>query len=208
MKKLNKLSLLAGIIITFAFAGCNQPREGAVDNENDSTMQSDNMQHSMDMSVNKAVAVIHSGTTDVSGWITFTKAGDGVHVQAELTGLSDKKHGFHIHMYGDCSAEDYSSAGGHYNPAHEAHGAPTDSVRHMGDMGNITANGDSATLDYTDSTIQISKIVGRAIIVHEGTDDLTSQPSGAAGARIACGVIGYANPSFMSDEMDSDGNNM
>lgn len=185
----------------FAFVGCTQPQEDATNQDSTDTsmnasMQSHDMQMGMDVS--KAVAVIHSSGSDVSGWVTFTKANDGVRVQAEVTGLSEGKHGFHIHTYGDCRADDYSSAGGHYNPAHENHGAPADSVRHMGDMGNITASG-TATIDYVDHVININKIVGRALILHGGTDDLTSQPSGAAGPRIACGVIGYAKADEMAN---------
>lgn len=186
MNKLGKLSLIAGLIIAFAFTGCNQPKKDVVD---DST---NNSTGNTAMNVTKAVAVIHSNSSDISGWVTFTKVSDGVRVEAKLNGLSEGKHGFHIHTYGDCRADDYSSAGGHFNPAQEKHGAPDDSARHMGDMGNISANG-TAAIDYVDHNININKIIGRALILHKGTDDLTSQPSGAAGPRIACGVIGYAN---------------
>jgi Cu-Zn family superoxide dismutase len=65
--------------------------------------------------------------------------------------------------------------------------------RHMGDLGNIEANENGmATLDYVDETVTIGQILGRGIIIHAGEDDLTSQPTGAAGSRVACGVIGIA----------------
>ncbi len=131
--------------------------------------------------------------SDVTGSVTFTGSKDGVHIQGNFNGLSEGKHGFHIHQYGDCRADDGTSAGGHFNPADKDHGAPTDMDRHMGDLGNIVAdaNGD-ASLDYTDSTVKLSQIIGRGIIIHSGEDDLTSQPTGAAGSRRACGVIGVA----------------
>ncbi|HLR31216.1 MAG TPA: superoxide dismutase family protein, partial [Fodinibius sp.] len=133
-----------------------------------------------------------------SGTVTFTAAGDSVQVQAEISGLSEGNHGFHIHQYGDCTAPDGSSAGGHFNPDNNDHAGPTDSPRHMGDMGNIEADAEgNATLNYGDSTISIDQILGRAVVVHGGEDDLESQPSGDAGPRIGCGVIGVANTGSM-----------
>ncbi|HLR24675.1 MAG TPA: superoxide dismutase family protein, partial [Fodinibius sp.] len=161
-------------------------------------MGSDTMQTdaSDTMDVTATVAVVHpTKDSDVMGTVTFTKEGDGVRVQGNISGLKEGKHGFHIHQYGDCRADDGSSAGGHYNPAGNDHAARTDSVRHMGDMGNITADADgNASVDYVDSVIDMNMIMGRAVVIHGGEDDLTSQPSGAAGARMACGVIGIANP--------------
>lgn len=145
----------------------------------------------------KAVAHIHAADGgEALGAVTFEKATDGVNVTADFSGLEEGKHGFHIHQYGDCTAEDKTSAGGHYNPYNMEHGAPTDSTRHMGDMGNLPVGvGGEATLDYTDNIIELNgpnSVIGRAVIIHSGADDFTSQPSGAAGERIACGVIGIA----------------
>ncbi|SMO66568.1 superoxide dismutase family protein [Fodinibius sediminis] len=143
----------------------------------------------------KTVAVIHpTEGNEASGTVTFTKTADGVQVQAEVTGLAEGKHGFHIHQYGDCTAADGTSAGGHFNPASNDHAGPTAESRHMGDMGNIEADADgNATIDYVDSTIDINQIIGRGIIIHGGEDDLESQPTGAAGPRMGCGVIGIAS---------------
>ncbi|HEX6981175.1 MAG TPA: superoxide dismutase family protein [Balneolaceae bacterium] len=151
----------------------------------------------------KAVAIIYpTEESNVSGIATFEKVAEGVRVHAELEGLTEGPHGFHVHQYGDCTAPDLSSAGGHYNPNENPHAAPTDSLRHMGDMGNIEVDAEgNATIDYVDSHIQLNgpnSIIGRAVIVHQGQDDLTSQPSGAAGARIGCGVIGIANTESQS----------
>ncbi|MFP8490149.1 superoxide dismutase family protein [Gracilimonas sp. Q87] len=131
--------------------------------------------------------------SDVSGSVTFTKTNDGVSVMGEFEGLEPGKHGFHIHEFGDCRADDGTSAGGHFNPLNKDHGAPSDMNRHMGDLGNIEANEEGiAMVDYVDDTITLEQIIGRGIIVHAGEDDLTSQPTGAAGSRVACGVIGIA----------------
>lgn len=141
----------------------------------------------------KAVAtLIPLGNSNVSGTVTFEGTDEGVRVSGTINGLESGAHGFHVHQYGDCSAADGSSAGGHFNPNDNQHGAPDSSNRHMGDMGNIEVTGNSATVDYTDDVIELSQIIGRAVIVHAGEDDLTSQPSGDSGNRVACGVIGIA----------------
>lgn len=161
--------------------------------------QSEHVQHdAMDVAkVDKAICVLYAteGST-VSGEVVFTQTGSGIHVSANIQGLSEGKHGFHIHEYGDCSAADGTSAGGHFNPQENQHGAPADENRHIGDLGNLVAGPDGvATLDYTDSKLTFSgvnSIIGRGIIVHAAEDDLISQPTGNAGARVACGVIGVS----------------
>ncbi len=147
--------------------------------------------------INKAVCVLHpTEGNNVTGVVTFTKTDTGIKVVADLQGLTEGKHGFHIHQYGDCTAPDGTSAGGHFNPENTKHGAPSDAERHVGDLGNIEAGEDgTAHLEMTDSMISFSgehSIIGRGIIVHAGEDDLVSQPTGDAGARVACGVIGIA----------------
>lgn len=150
--------------------------------------------------VDQAVSVIHpTDGNEATGVIIFTQTDDGVRVEATVSGLeSESPHGFHIHEYGDCRADDGTSAGGHYNPEGMDHGAPTDDERHMGDLGNLAAGEDgTATLDFVDETLVLSgtnSIVGYGVIVHAEGDDLTSQPTGDAGSRLGCGVIGVANP--------------
>jgi Cu-Zn family superoxide dismutase len=129
----------------------------------------------------------------VSGTVRFEKEGDGVRVLANIFGLSPGQHGFHIHEKGDCSAPDASSAGGHFNPSGEPHAARDATSRHAGDLGNLVAGADGHALhDFLDTGISLSgatSIVGRAVVVHAGRDDLKTQPSGVAGARGAGGVI-------------------
>jgi len=147
--------------------------------------------------IEKAVCVLHpTEGNDVTGVVTFTKTDSGIHVVADLQGLTEGKHGFHIHEYGDCSSPDGKSAGGHFNPDGKDHGAPTSADRHVGDLGNITAGADgTAHLELTDTLLAFEgphSIIGRGIIVHAGEDDFVTQPTGNAGARVACGVIGIA----------------
>lgn len=166
--------------ILFAFSGCAQTvEEEIVETE----FEHDEL----------VATVMTVGDSEVSGSVTFTKDENGVAVQGSFSGLEPGNHGFHIHQYGDCRADDGTSAGGHFNPAENEHGGPTDVIRHMGDLGNIEANEDGeAAVDYVDGTVSLEQILGRGIIIHAGEDDLESQPTGAAGSRVACGVIGIA----------------
>jgi Cu-Zn family superoxide dismutase len=145
----------------------------------------------------RAVAQLHPlEGSGVSGTVTFAPVEGGVQVSAKLSGLTPGAHGFHIHEFGDCSAPDGTSAGGHFNPTGEPHAGPNDAHRHVGDMGNITAAADgTATLEYVDSHMSFggaTSILGRGVIVHAKADDLKTQPTGNAGGRVACGVIGIA----------------
>ncbi len=156
-----------------------------------------NMEKMSTGNVLKAICMLYpTQGNNVNGTITFTQTDKGVRVVADLQGLSKGKHGFHIHEFGDCSSTDGMSAGGHYNPEGKSHSAPMDMSRHMGDMGNLEADeSGKAHLEYTDATILLNgpnSILGRSVIVHKNEDDLKSQPSGNAGPRVACGVIGTA----------------
>ena len=127
------------------------------------------------------------------GEVTFTAESGGVHVVGTFSGLVYGEHGFHVHEKGDCSAPDGTSAGGHFNPASKPHGARDAAARHAGDLGNLKADPYGlARVDFVDATLSLSgadSIVGRAVIIHEKADDFTTQPTGNAGARQACGVI-------------------
>jgi superoxide dismutase, Cu-Zn family len=120
---------------------------------------------------------------------------DGLRITGTVTGLKPGLHGFHIHEYGDVREPDGTAAGGHFNPAGTAHGGPQDEERHAGDLGNIKANQDGvAKVDIKAPWLKLHFVIGRSIVVHAGEDDFTSQPSGDAGARVAMGVIGIAEP--------------
>lgn len=150
----------------------------------------------MKMMVMKAVAVLNptQGNT-AQGVVTFTQEEGGVHIVAKLTGVPKGDHGFHIHEFGDCSAPDGTSAGSHFNPSGAAHAGRDAEKRHMGDMGNVTADEQgNIALDYVDKNIKIAAIIGHGVILHANPDDFTTQPTGNAGGRIACGVIGVGKP--------------
>ncbi|QIL19369.1 superoxide dismutase family protein [Thermomonas sp. HDW16] len=132
----------------------------------------------------------------VSGKLMLVPMGDGVHITGEVGGLKPGDiRGFHIHEKGDCSAADATSAGGHFNPAAQAHGRAGHGAHHAGDTDNIVADAKGvAHIDAHVSGVTLgggapNDIAGRAVIVHAAADDYTSQPTGNAGARVACGVI-------------------
>ena len=148
--------------------------------------------------VERAVAVLHPTEGNrVTGTVVFTQVGNKVRIEGAVEGLTPGKHGFHIHEWGDCSAPDGSSAGGHYNPDNNPHAGPDQIKRHMGDLGNLDANPmGEADYERDDGYVALNgphSIIGHAIIIHAGEDDLTSQPTGNAGGRVACGVIGISH---------------
>jgi len=152
--------------------------------------------------VHKAVCVIR-GDPGVEGVIRFTQdeCGKPTTIEGEIKGLTPGQHGFHIHALGD-SSQGCTSAGPHFNPFNKTHGGPHDDVRHVGDLGNVTANDAGvAAVKMTDKLIQLTgehSVVGRSMVVHMKIDDLgkggddESLKTGNAGARVGCGVIGWA----------------
>lgn len=147
----------------------------------------------------KAIAALFpTKDNHVSGTVTFTKVEDGIKVVADVEGLTPGEHGFHIHEFGDCSAPDGASAGGHFNPTGHQHGGPDAENRHVGDLGNLTADATGkAHYERVDKQLALDgphSILGHSVIVHAKADDMKTQPTGNAGARVACGVIGAAKP--------------
>lgn len=143
----------------------------------------------------EAVLAPTSGS-NVAGTITVTTVPDGVRFQGRLTGLQPgSTHGFHIHEFGDCSAPDASSAGGHFNPTGVVHGDPVGMTHHAGDIANQVADAqgavdvDATVHDVSLGTGTSDDVMGRALVVHRDADDYTSQPAGNSGPRVACGVI-------------------
>jgi Cu-Zn family superoxide dismutase len=114
-------------------------------------------------------------------------------VTAEVRGLTPGEHGFHMHEKGDCSSGDGMSTGGHWNPDSTPHG-PQGAPHHAGDMPSLVAdaNGNAkATFSLEGVTVApgAKSVVGRGLIVHKDPDDFKTQPTGNAGARVACAVI-------------------
>ena len=150
-------------------------------------------------SIEKVLTISLSPKSDskVVGSVTFKEKDGIVKMTAKMTGLSEGEHAIHIHESADCTSTDGTSAGGHWNPTAQPHGKwGTDTGFHKGDIGNfkVAADGEGIVTLATDQWCigcgdDTKDILGKAIIVHQGTDDFTSQPSGAAGSRISCGGI-------------------
>ena len=142
-----------------------------------------------------AATLAPSAGNNVSGTVTFVQEGRKVFVIAEVLGLKPGPHGFHVHEKGDCSAADFSSAGGHFNPDGQPHGDPSAGAHHVGDMPMLVADASGkATARAELRSMSIggggtTDIVGKAVVVHADADDFRSQPAGNSGARVACGVI-------------------
>lgn len=130
------------------------------------------------------------------GMARLYSQGGEVTVSVDLNGLSPGTHAVHLHTTGDCSASDFTSAGGHLAPMGNQHGTLNPQGAHLGDLPNaeLSASGMgtiSHTLRGTSTEVlpQIFDADGTALVVHEGADDYRTDPAGAAGSRIACGVF-------------------
>jgi len=129
------------------------------------------------------------------GRVTFHETDGKTFIRADVNGLApNQQFGFHVHEKGDCSAPDFMSAGGHFNPDAKPHGDHKTAQAHAGDMPNLSSNGEGvAVLSYNSGVLTVAQgprsVVGRAVVVHASPDDYKSQPAGNAGARIACGVV-------------------
>lgn len=142
------------------------------------------------------------GDKNVLGIVHFEQAAesDPTTISWEITGNAPSAlRGFHIHTFGD-NTNGCTSAGPHFNPFGKTHGAPEDDVRHVGDLGNISTDADGVAKglkkDPIVKLIGPNSVLGRSVVVHDGTDDLgkgghaDSLKTGNAGGRPACGVIG------------------
>jgi Cu-Zn family superoxide dismutase len=132
--------------------------------------------------------------SSTTGTANFQEDGDQVTLTLVVSGATPGKHGAHIHENGDCSAADASSAGAHWNPTSKSHGTP-DANHHLGDLGNIEIGQDGkGTLTLSKTAWKIgdgsaNDVVGKAVVIHAGEDDLMTDPAGNSGSRVACGVI-------------------
>ncbi|MEO7446126.1 MAG: superoxide dismutase family protein [Ferruginibacter sp.] len=184
------------IISLASFVACNNASESET-STTDSTMNT-NMDSIANMGPAHAVATL-TGTqadTTLSGSADFMENAGQVtlNLTLDIPKMANKSVAVHIHEMGDCG-DMGKGAHGHWNPTNMNHGKWGSSSFHSGDIGNVALDASGkGTMQLTTDLWAISSdstkgIVGRSIIVHGGTDDYTSQPSGNAGSRIGCGVI-------------------
>lgn len=137
-----------------------------------------------------AVAEVR-GEGGLRGTVRFWPRPGGTLVSVRVRGLPESGTGFfalHIHEGGDCRGEGFPDTGGHYNPESQPH------PRHAGDLPPLLSCGGSACMEVLTGRFRVREVVGRTVIIHAGADDFTTQPSGNAGNKIACGVIRWAGP--------------
>ena len=132
--------------------------------------------------------------SQLTGTATFAEEGDGVKVSVRIGNAPPGLKGLHIHEKGDCSAQDASSAGDHFNPGGHPHARPPDEPRHLGDLGNIGVSPEGVgQLEIVVKGANLkpgdpNSFLDRSIVVHGKKDD-GGQPTGNSGPRIGCGVI-------------------
>ena len=129
--------------------------------------------------------------------IVPTANGQGVLINATLTQLPPGTHAVHIHTVGKCDPPDFTSAGGHFNPGMKQHGKDNPMGAHAGDLPNFDVASDGTGrismavggITLGDGPTSLFHPGGTALVIHAAADDYKTDPTGNAGARIACGVI-------------------
>ena len=198
---MKRIALSLILSTTLLFTGCKDEQESAAErvDEHTNLTQNEAEAGANDTSEIQELTVEmepRSGS-NVSGTITFIEEDGEVTMTANITGLDEGLHAIHLHENADCSAEDATSAGGHWNPTFEDHGEWGDEDGyHRGDIGNFDANSEGeGSITFTSDAWCIGcedekrNILNKAVIVHSGADDFVSQPSGAAGTRVGCAEI-------------------
>jgi Cu-Zn family superoxide dismutase len=131
------------------------------------------------------------------GTAVLTQMPAGVLIRLDVSGLQPGERAFHIHESGRCEPPGFESAGGHFNPAGKEHGFANPRGHHLGDLPNLVVAEDGTS--RTEVLVQGAKLAdgdrallrsgGTALVIHARADDYHTDPAGAAGDRLACGVI-------------------
>jgi len=197
---MKKISLLLTLCILVTVFACKKDKKENTEIETTETTEMEEpavVETAVNVEKIKVALNAKSGS-NVTGNAVFRQDNDQVTFTAIMSGLEPGTHAIHLHETADCSADDGTSAGGHWNPTGQPHGKWGDAAGyHKGDIGNFNADekGNGTITITTDEWCigcgdPAKDVLGKAIIVHKGADDFTSQPSGAAGARVSCaGVI-------------------
>jgi Cu-Zn family superoxide dismutase len=189
-----KLAVL-GLLLIWGYS-CNEVKKDAAKTSNETEEFLDNNRKEKYVET-ITISMEPKSDSNVTGEVTFTDENGIVKMVATISGISEGEHAIHLHEKVDCSSEDGTSSGGHWNPTNEPHGKwSSEEGYHKGDIGNFSADADgTASVEFSTQEWCLScddenkNILGKAVIVHQGQDDFTSQPSGDAGSRISCSGI-------------------
>jgi len=180
----NKHGIVLIALVGLVAAGCGGGTEEAEDSSQSAR------------TIRRGIAYIDPKSgSELTGKALFLNEPGQVALQIDIENAPPGELAVHIHETGDCSAPDGTSAGSHWNPTDEAHGKWEDGAFHLGDIGNVVIGDDGTgaitmtTGRWSMGTGEVNDVLGKAIIVHEQADDFNTQPTGAAGKRIGCGVI-------------------
>lgn len=194
---MKKIKLIALGLVLISGYNCKEVKKDTEDASDEVDAAIEEMKEEVSVETIK-FSMEPKSDSNVKGDVTFTEENGEVKMMAMLSGLTPGEHAIHIHEKADCSSADGKSSGGHWNPTNEPHGkwGATEGY-HKGDIGNFTADSEgNATVEFSTPLWCIGcddenkNISGKAVIVHQGVDDFTSQPSGDAGARVSCtGII-------------------
>ncbi|MFQ5510464.1 MAG: superoxide dismutase family protein [Candidatus Krumholzibacteriia bacterium] len=144
-----------------------------------------------------AIAELYDARGNNVGIATFVESHDGVRIAVNLHDMPEGTHALHIHAAGACEKPGFKTAKGHFNPFDRRHGLKSPRGAHAGDLLNIVIGKDGTGAALVTAPLvtlgegknSLFQGPGTAIMIHDGPDDYVSDPAGAAGPRIACGVI-------------------
>lgn len=196
---MKKFSVLFLCLTLVAFVSCKDGKKESKEADQATEQEMSEINEEAEpVTKSLTVDIAAKSGSDVTGQLVFTQEDGKVKLEGEIEGLeAGKEQAIHLHEKGDCSADDATSAGGHWNPMNEEHGKwNSQDGYHKGDIGNLEVDEDGkASITFEtdqwciDCDDDAKNIVGKAVVVHEGADDFETQPTGDAGGRVGCGVI-------------------
>ncbi|MGV2497707.1 superoxide dismutase family protein [Pelagerythrobacter aerophilus] len=190
-----RLSLPIALTAVATLAACSPASDTAEESTSTETPSTDAATEApSNETVGSASLALADGTP--AGTVELLGNGGNLTLKVAATGLPEGTHGFHLHTTGDCTPPDFTSAGGHLNPAGNEHGRENPAGSHLGDLPNLVVAADGTASTTTDLGSEEQSVIdslfdadGTAVVVHADADDYRTDPTGNAGARLACGVL-------------------